>query len=64
MADTKVSGYSECTDPTHNDELYIVDVSESTDADKSKKVLFNTLISRIVCVDDAVVCVDNEVVII
>ena len=64
MADSKVSALTESTAPTHNDELYIVDVSESTDADKSKKVTLNTLMGRIVCVDDAVVCVDNEVVII
>jgi len=63
MSDSKVSDLTACTDADVDDELYIVDVSEAADADKSKKVTFNAFMARIVCIDDAVVCVDDEIVI-
>lgn len=63
MPDEPVSEYTECTDPTVDDKLYIVDESEPLDADKSKWVAFNTLMARIVVNDDEIVCNDDEIVI-
>jgi len=64
MSDSKVSDLTACTDPTVDDELYLVDVSEAADADKSKKVTFTTLMSRIVVNDDEIVCNNDEIVIV
>ena len=65
MADQKLSVLTEQTTPTTaHDELYIRDVSETTAADQSKMTTLITLMGRIVCMGDAVVCLDNEVVII
>jgi len=63
MSDSKVSDLTACTDATVDDELYIVDVSEAADADKSKKVNFNALLARIVTNDDQIVCNEDEIVI-
>jgi len=64
MSDSKVSDLTGCTDPTVDDELYLVDVSEAADADKSKKVTFAMLMSRVVVNDDEIVCNNDEIVIV
>jgi len=45
MADSEVSGLTESTSIDGEDQLYCVDVSESTDADKSKHMTVSTFIN-------------------
>jgi len=63
MSDSKVSDLTAHATATTDDELYIVDISEATDADKSKKVTFGALMARIVVNNDVVVCNNDEIVI-
>jgi len=62
MADSKVSDLTVHATAVDEDEMYIVDISEATAADRSKKVTFGALMARIVVNDGAVVCNDGEIV--
>lgn len=48
MADRKISDLAELTQPAAGDYLPIVDISEPTTAGKNKRILFSTLLSRLV----------------
>ena len=46
MADKKISACTELTTPASGDTLPILDVSESADADKNKKITLSTLLNK------------------
>lgn len=72
MADRKITDYSAIIAPVGTDLLEVVDISEATAANQNKKMTLTVLASSapfkdgvgasIVCVDNAVLCIDNEVV--
>ena len=47
MADRKLSQLTELTAPASNDEFLVLDVSESNNADKNKKIEYGTLLTEV-----------------
>lgn len=72
MADRAITDYSAIVEALGADLLEIVDISEAAAADQNKKITLTVLFaspafstgigSKIVCLDNAVLCIDNEVV--
>lgn len=62
MADSKLSALTENTAPEARDELYIVDLSEDDEADRSKKVTMESLFDSVVILDGAIVTLDDQIV--
>ena len=72
MADRKITDFSAITAPVGTDLLEVIDISESAAADQNKKMTLTVMAASppfkdgvgasIVCVDNAVLCIDNEVV--
>lgn len=62
MPDEQISLYTTCADPVADDILYLVDISETLAADRSKKITFGALLGRIVVNNDVVVCNRDTIV--